>query len=356
MNANALLPAMLLLTLTGCSLTEAHRGGENPGQTPAREASSNQFAAPDGLSVGSRNTQTSTPRELLASDGHAIRPGQCWVQAVVHPRPVEESLNVVVRDPVNAIDVMPARLDKGRMDVVMREGGVNYRIEPPVYKQVTEKIEVRPEVRRSVVVPAQFKDVQEEIEIEAERTVLERCRVAGVRTALESAVQPLCARTIPAKTQNVHRRILAQPETVREEVEPAQYKEVTRWVLERPAQAIPVVEEPTTQAMNVQVISQTERLSERNVPAEIQQLRTTRFEGEPSVVLRQAVCDQDLNAPLVKSLQTALREQGFDTGPVDGLLGRRTAGALLEYQRRNGLAAGALTHESLEKLGLKPQK
>jgi peptidoglycan hydrolase-like protein with peptidoglycan-binding domain len=41
---------------------------------------------------------------------------------------------------------------------------------------------------------------------------------------------------------------------------------------------------------------------------------------------------------LVRSVQESLKREGLDLGPIDGILGPRTAAALREFQQRHGLA------------------
>ncbi|MCL4763580.1 MAG: peptidoglycan-binding protein [Burkholderiales bacterium] len=45
------------------------------------------------------------------------------------------------------------------------------------------------------------------------------------------------------------------------------------------------------------------------------------------------------DASTVRSLQAALRERGFDPGPVDGVWGPQTEDALRDFQQSLGLAA-----------------
>ena len=55
----------------------------------------------------------------------------------------------------------------------------------------------------------------------------------------------------------------------------------------------------------------------------------------------------------VRSLQQALKDKGFDPGPVDGIMGERTRGALRQFQTANNLqATGSLNPETAEKLGV----
>ena len=53
----------------------------------------------------------------------------------------------------------------------------------------------------------------------------------------------------------------------------------------------------------------------------------------------------------VKTLQTALKEQGYYSGKIDGIFGKGTVNAVKAFQRKNGLKvdgiAGPLTQEKL---------
>lgn len=347
--------ALFSLALSGCASLTAEPTKTVPAAT---QPAAMPATAPAPMTTGTPPVPGADSRPDTASPIPAtpappvIRPGECWVQAVVQPRPVSKPLEIVVRDAVNDIEITPPTLETARKEIIVREEGVTYRVEPPVYKRVVEKVLVRPEVRRSVVVPAVFEEREVQIEIEGARTVMERCTSSTTRRTAEAPVQMLCAREVPARTQTVKRKILVQPETTREVVEPALYKEISRWVIETPARAVPVDIPPRTAKLRVQEVATPEQIDEQQLPPEIQHLIATRYEGQPSVVFRRAVCDTDLTPALVESLQEALRKAGFDPGPMDGKFGKRTHHALLDYQRQNGLAHGALTYESLEHLGV----
>lgn len=56
----------------------------------------------------------------------------------------------------------------------------------------------------------------------------------------------------------------------------------------------------------------------------------------------------------IKQIQLALKEQGHDPGPADGILGSKTQQALKSYQQSKGLqATGRLDAETKMQLGLK---
>ncbi|TBU97870.1 hypothetical protein DNJ95_18875, partial [Stutzerimonas kirkiae] len=281
-----------------------------------------------------------------------IQAGQCWVYAQVKPKPVQSTLDVVIKDSVNRISVTPAELQNGLTQVVTREGTRTYRIEPPTYRQVSERVEVRPEVKRYTVVPAVYEEHEQTVTLEEARTVLDPCRTAGTRYARESGVMAFCAREVPAQTRTLKTQVLVAPESVREDIEPAVFETVTRWVVDKPAQAVEVLLEPELAQLRVEQLVRPVQASQVVIAEKTQRLQVTRFDGEARIVSRQAVCDADIDEGLVRRLQSVLAQRGFPPGRIDGLLGRRTLAALMQFQEHGGLAVGALTLESVAALGL----
>lgn len=53
---------------------------------------------------------------------------------------------------------------------------------------------------------------------------------------------------------------------------------------------------------------------------------------------------------LIRKVQQALADAGFNPGTIDGINGPRTISALKNFQKQNNLAMGQLTKETLQKL------
>lgn len=65
------------------------------------------------------------------------------------------------------------------------------------------------------------------------------------------------------------------------------------------------------------------------------------------------VYSNGMTAAFIKDIQTALRDAGFDPGPIDGIFGPQTESAVLAYQRDKGLeVTGAVGTEMQSLLGL----
>ena len=69
--------------------------------------------------------------------------------------------------------------------------------------------------------------------------------------------------------------------------------------------------------------------------------------GSPLARLRRAPDPPRLDAPLLRDVQTALAERGFDPGPVDGALGPATRAAVALFREAEGLPPGEIVDTGL---------
>ncbi len=63
-------------------------------------------------------------------------------------------------------------------------------------------------------------------------------------------------------------------------------------------------------------------------------------------------CEARLTSREVRQLQSALKQDHYYHGVIDGIHGPQTRRAIKSYQRANGLPIGGLTLETLQSLGL----
>lgn len=77
---------------------------------------------------------------------------------------------------------------------------------------------------------------------------------------------------------------------------------------------------------------------------------------EPSLDLKETVDDGldvvKATPELIRNIQKALADRGFNPGAADGKLGPRTMGALKSFQQENKLAIGPINKETLRELGV----
>ncbi|MDQ7728171.1 peptidoglycan-binding domain-containing protein [Halomonas sp. SpR8] len=276
-----------------------------------------------------------------------IQPGQCWAVGAVNPRPQMETVEIQVKDQQATINVTPAEIEQGFKRVETREGTLEYRIEPPTYRTVEERVMTRPPVERFEVVPAEFEEQQRTVVVEEERRSLESCQAGG-----NSSSMSFCMQEHPAREERVSVQVMVKPETTRVVVDPAEYTTVTRQVIDKPARVIEVWNEASEEVVPTQEVASPARTSQSIVPRKTRLMERIDYQGEPQLEMRQVLCDNEITPTLVEEIQNALRQYGFNVGPIDGRLGPRTFDALREFQNQRGLVQSGLTFESLESLAI----
>lgn len=348
------LASVVLALSTGCvsnplSFMSSKGESQDPIDTSVVDRSS---AEPDQINPDQISESTEESTESAQTSNSEIFAGQCWVQAQIQPKEVRFNAEFVVKESQNKISVTPADVRRGYRQVVTREGVKTYRIEPPVFREVTEQVMVKPELTKFEVIPAVYEEREAVITVEAAKTILEPCKTAGTAFSRGSSAQAFCAREIPARTETVMQQVLVQEEQTQVNFEPAVYETITRRVVETPARAIEITTSEIVETIPVQEVLRQEQTEVTQIPAITKEMQLTEYQGSPQIVARQALCDQDITEDLLLSLQQKLTNNGYNPGPHDGKLGPQTVAALEQYQVDNGLAVGALTLESMKALGL----
>ena len=66
-----------------------------------------------------------------------------------------------------------------------------------------------------------------------------------------------------------------------------------------------------------------------------------------------SMANEEHDPPVVRRVQQALKQQGFDVGSIDGQMGPETEGALRQFQQSKGLTqSGNLDQQTLSALGV----
>jgi peptidoglycan hydrolase-like protein with peptidoglycan-binding domain len=80
------------------------------------------------------------------------------------------------------------------------------------------------------------------------------------------------------------------------------------------------------------------------------------FAGHSDAQQQDSSAGKSMDPETVRQVQTVLKEQGYDTGPVDGQWGRLTRIAVENFQLSNGIpATGQLNDRTLSALGVPQQ-
>lgn len=88
------------------------------------------------------------------------------------------------------------------------------------------------------------------------------------------------------------------------------------------------------------------------IPAEYQEVKKTKKVAEGQMEWRSILCQTNTTPGLITTMQKALKDAGYNPGPIDGSIGFQTLAAIESFQRAKGLARGGLTMEALKELGV----
>lgn len=242
-----------------------------------------------------------TPFTSYAVTGTAdLEEGQCMGKVVKPAVFKEESYKVVHSAAKSKIEVTPAQ-----------------------WKWVEKKVEVTPAYTVKKVLPAKYEFVTEKVIAKPEHTVLKKTN-DGINGEV------MCKVKVPATYKSVKKRkLVTEAQTVDKEI-PATFKtiKVKELVSAESTKTIEIPEKATEKTRRVLVS-----------PAE--------------TTWQRVLCKANSDKTTVTQLQQALEKAGFNPGTVDGVLGLDTYKAVHAFQKKQGLAHGAITHEVLQKLGLK---
>ena len=203
---------------------------------------------------------------------------------------------------------------------------------PAEYKTITRKILAQEAGVREEPIEAQYKTVSRQVVDTPARS--EEEIIAAVYGSVERRVVDTPASTrdvvIPAEYETITQTVVDQPASYREETIPAVYKTITRKVIDQPAS-----------------------VREISIPAQYRTLSHRVRVSEARAERRQILCDTNANRPKIMEIQNALKDAGFNPGPVDGLLRSQTMHAVNGYQQANKLPVdGYLNIETVKSLGV----
>lgn len=263
---------------------------------------------------------------------------------------------VLVREAYAYLKHTPAIYDTIVEKILLRPGYTRYEVTEPVFRTETVRISLKDAaaiINKSNMSPASF--VSDRIETAPTLKIWKKtkrkrnCKSSNPENCLTWEVVTVPAtyinieRDIPSTIQKnsnditqtesqfitLEKQILVSEGSVTEVNLLPEYKEVTRYIKRKNA-----------------------RFEEVNVPAEYREITKIRLVSEGgNIEPREVLCPKDY-PKFVQPLQEALQRLGYDVGIADGVLGRKTKDALVQYQALNNLPIGQLDFESMKRLSV----
>ncbi len=296
------------------------------------------------------------------------KPGECYARVLTPVKYDVKTERVLEKAADEKITIIPATYTTAQEKVLVKEKSTTLKVIPATYKTVQEKILVSPEKEVLVKVPAKYKTVEEKILVKPAYTTWKRGvnPITGLGTPYTKVTKDgqvvskhdqttgeiMCLVEVPAEYKIVTKKVLVAQETVERKVLPAKYKTVSKRVVATPATTKEVVIPAQYKTITVKKVQTPAKTVKTKVPAVYKTIEKRVVASQPVLEWREILCETNTTPDLIRRLQAKLNQQGYRSGPVDGVLGRETLSAVVKYQRAHNLASGQLTLATLKSLGL----
>lgn len=302
------------------------------------------------------SAQTSTSNDLPFDDlPPSPELGKCFAKCRIPDRYETVQTQKLVKDESFRFETQPATYRTVKEQVLVKEASKKMVPVPAVYETVTEKVLVKEASTRVEQIPAQYRTVTEEV-------LVSPARGEWVRKLKDPncfSVDPddcyiMCYEQIPAEYKTVTKQELVNAAQTRTIDIPAEYKTVTKRVLKTPAtvreETIPAVYKTVEKRVLVDAASQ-RRIAIPAVYTTVNEKRLVQKGGFTEWT--EVLCAAKTSDDIVKQVQRELKREGYDPGPIDGVLGIKTQTALKSYQVDYNLPVGNLNMPTLTKMNIR---
>lgn len=284
------------------------------------------------------------------------KPGECYAKAYIAPTFGTDTQQVLKRSASVKIDVTPAQYQEGSEQVLVREASKRLEVIPATYKTAEETIEVSPAGKRLDRIPGATRTESEQALVKAARTYWKRGAnpygFTPVAIRKDASGEILCLVEEPAVYKTVTHTV-RDTDTFREVDIPAVSKTVRRTVVDQPASTREVDIPAVYETVKTRKMVTPPQEVKTDIPTEYQTVTSTKQLTESRYEWRSILCETNATQPKIREIQAALKEKGFDPGPLDGVIRSRTMGALNSFRQSKGLPTDSyLTVDSLAALGV----
>jgi len=355
-----LLSATVALVLTGCA--QKRNCDTSPSPVPVKIApvqgaainKDSQIAALK-VAIAEAKSKTTTIVKHVASENAMYPPnaetGKCYARVLIPAKYEIKKEKVLASEETHRVQVIPAKYTWVTKKVLIKEASERLIAVPATYKVITEKILVSPASQKIVPIPAIYGTVVEKVLIREAHTTWKQGR--GPIEKLDNATcEIMCLVNVPALYKKVTKKVLKTPASTKIIPIPAIYKTVKKKVLDKPAstKVMPIVAQFKT--VKVKELAEVASVKKSLIPETYRTVETRIKVSDAILKWQPILCKTSMSTVNIKAVQTALKESGFNPGPIDGIMGWRTKAALHKFQKSNGLSTGALTKETLVSLGV----
>lgn len=292
---------------------------------------------------GNDSAQTLTPPNPKA--------GECYARLLTPAKFESQQQTIQTIAPSQRIETTKAKYASTTQRVLASEETTRIEVKPATFKTVTETIVIQEASTRLIKIPATFKTIAEKILISPARTHWKKGR--GPLERIDTITgEIMCLVEVPAVYKTITKRVISSEASIRTVAVPAITKTITKRVVAQGASTQTIAVPATYKNVTVSKLAQAASQRTIDVPGKFKTLTTRVKTVDSRLEWRSILCETNTTTDVIRRLQLALKAENYNPGPIDGVLGIETLGAVNKYQKTNNLASGQLTIATLNKLGV----
>ncbi len=208
---------------------------------------------------------------------------------------------------------VPPTYETATQEMLKQEAGERIEIIPAKYTMVDEKVLVKPATSRMVEVPARYAKTSEKVLVKPAHQVWKK-GTGPIQRVDQATGEIMCLVDVPAEYRTVTKTVLQSPATTKLIEEPAEYKTIRVTKLVSPAEERKVQIPATYQTVSKQVQT-----------------------SDGHMEWREILCETNMTHDRISDIQRALQAKGFNPGPIDGVIGSQTISAVNSFQKASKL-------------------
>ena len=320
-------------------------------------------------------------------------PGTCYYEHYIPEKYKTVTQKILAAEPTQKVIAVPAKYRTVTKKVLVSEGTERLVKTPVQYKTVREKVQIAPartewkktrcedrgcnqsEVVCLVEIPATYRTVTKQVVAKPAMTRKVKTPPVYKTVQIQELVSPATTRTIPipakyktvtqtkkvadghytwsdASRKNAPTRATNQCNRICLVAQPAKYAKVPKQVVAKPASTRTIKTPPKYTTIRIKKLIQPATTRTIPIPAKYKTVTKKKKIAEGYAKWVPVVCKTSINSTMIRSVQRALKNQGYYHGPIDGVWGTESRSAVRAYQRAKGLPVAGLSVATMESLGI----
>ncbi len=281
--------------------------------------------------------------------------GECYARVMIPEKYKIIKEKILVKEPSVKLIKVPAKYKTVYKKILVKEATTKIITTKPVYKVVKQKVLVKEAEKKLITTKPVYKVVKQKVLISPAHTewkVGKRYIREALKHKTNATGEIICLVKIPAKYKIITKKVLVKPACTKTVTIPAKYKYIDKKILVKPACKVTKVIPAVYKKVAVKELVSPERTKKVIIPAKYKYITKKIKVKDSELKWLPVLCETNFTKPRVMMVQRALKEKGFNPGPIDGIFGSKTKAALRRFQIAHNLATGALTINTLRVLGV----